>query len=311
MVSALAVKHRKVVLGGQGGDEIFGGYARYLVAYFEQCIKGAIDGTLRDGNFLVTYESIIPNLESLRLYKPMLREFWADGLFEPMDRRYFHLINRAKGLDKEINWAALEDYSAWPKFDGIFNGNNVKKTSYFDMMTNFDFKTLLPALLQVEDRMSMAHDLESRVPLLDHPLVEMAATIPADIKFKTGEMKHIFREVIRPYLPAAIVDRKDKMGFPTPVVEWMKGEAGDFVRDALSTQKALSRDLIDNRAVLERLGGEASFGRSGWGLLCLELWQSEFHDRAHEFRALTQKEPEAAVEPRLKPYAGSAPVPAS
>ena len=62
MVSELAARHRKVVLGGQGGDEIFGGYARYLIAYFEQCIKAAIDGTMHTGNFVVTYESIIPNL---------------------------------------------------------------------------------------------------------------------------------------------------------------------------------------------------------------------------------------------------------
>ena len=75
-----------MVLGGQGGDEIFGGYARYLIAYFEQCIKAAIDGTMHTGNFVVTYESIIPNLVALRNYKPLLQEFWRDGLFEDLDR---------------------------------------------------------------------------------------------------------------------------------------------------------------------------------------------------------------------------------
>ncbi len=75
--SRLASQHRKVVLGGQGGDEIFGGYARYLVAYFEQCIKAAIDGTMQNGNFIVTYESILPNLVSLRNYKPMLQRVLA------------------------------------------------------------------------------------------------------------------------------------------------------------------------------------------------------------------------------------------
>ncbi len=71
MVSQLAARHRKVVLGGQGGDEIFGGYTRYLIAYFEQCIRGAIEGTMGSGNFVVTYESIIPNLVALRNYKPL------------------------------------------------------------------------------------------------------------------------------------------------------------------------------------------------------------------------------------------------
>ena len=77
MVSQLASKLRKVVLGGQGGDEIFGGYVRYLIAYFEQCIKAAIHGTSSGGNFIVTYESIIPNLSALREYKPLMQEFCA------------------------------------------------------------------------------------------------------------------------------------------------------------------------------------------------------------------------------------------
>ena len=166
MTSQMASKHLKVVLGGQGGDEIFGGYVRYLISYFEQCIKGAIEGTMHDGNFVVTYESIIPNLATLRSYKPLLKEFWKEGLFESPDKRYFRLVNRANGLLNEINWELLEPYSAFQSFKEVFWGKNVQAESYFDSMTHFDFKTLLPALLQVEDRMSMAHGLESRVPLL-------------------------------------------------------------------------------------------------------------------------------------------------
>ena len=284
MVSGLARRHRKVVLGGQGGDEIFGGYTRYLIAYFEQCIKAAINGTMHNGNFVVTYESIIPNLTALRNYQPLLQEFWRDGLFENMDRRYFRLINRAPHLGDEIAWDALGDYSPFDTFAGIFHGDNVRKESYFDLMTHFDFKTLLPALLQVEDRVSMAHGLESRVPLLDHPLIEFAATIPSDVKFKDGTMKHVFKNALGPLLPQAIVDRKDKMGFPTPVNDWVRGEARDFVFDTLSTGAARSRELVDNRKVLEKLESEPRFGRNVWGLLCLEIWQQEFHDRAEEGR---------------------------
>ena len=286
MVSQLAAKHRKVVLGGQGGDEIFGGYTRYLIAYFEQCIKAAIDGTINDGNYIVTYESIIPNLTALHNYKPMLQEFWREGLFEDMDRRYFRLINRAPLLSDEIHWNLLGDYSPFETFQTIFNGKNVRKESYFDRMTHFDFKTLLPALLQVEDRVSMAHGLESRVPFLDHPLVEFAATMPSNVKFKDGTMKQVLKDAVRTELPDVIIDRKDKMGFPTPLTEWINGEARDFVQDTLTTRNALSRDFVDNQKLISGLDKEPKFGRKVWGLLCLELWQQEFHDQAGEFRKL-------------------------
>ena len=291
VVSALAAKHRKVVLGGQGGDEIFGGYTRYLVAYFEQCIKGAIEGSMHSGRYVVTYESIIPNLVALKNYKPMLQEFWRDGLFEDLDRRYFRLINRAPSLGDEINWAGLGQYDPFETFHGIFNGDNVGHESYFDSMTHFDFKTLLPALLQVEDRVSMAHGLESRVPFLDHRIVELAATIPADVKFENGNMKHVLRSAMRSKLPASISNRQDKMGFPVPLHEWITspGPVRDFVRDVFSSQQARSRELIDNSRVLKRMDGETQFGRQIWGLLSLELWQRAFHDRAHEYRQRLNK----------------------
>jgi asparagine synthase (glutamine-hydrolysing) len=289
IVSRAAARESKVILGGQGGDEVFGGYTRYLIAYFEQCIKAAIDGTMHDGSFVVTYESIIPNLVALRGYKPLLKEFWSDGLFDDLDARYFRLINRAPHLDGEVDFDALGDYSPFETFRGIFNGRNVGHESYFDKMTHFDFKTLLPALLQVEDRVSMAHGLESRVPLLDHELVELAATIPADVKFKDGTMKQVFKRATRSLVPDAIAQRKDKMGFPVPLHEWFAGPAREFITDTFSSRAALERDHFDNRRVLDGLARENRFGRQTWGLLCLELWQREFHDRAQHYRNLLTK----------------------
>jgi asparagine synthase (glutamine-hydrolysing) len=281
MVSKEVRKHIKVVLGGQGGDEIFGGYARYLVAYFEQCIKGAIEGTLHNGNYLVTYESIIPNLESLREYKPMLQEFWAKGVFGERDKRYWRLVNRANNYDSILAPDAINHKDTFESFHQIFWGKNVGKESYFDSMTHFDFKTILPALLQVEDRMSMAHGVEARVPFLDHPLIEFVATIPSDIKFRNGQLKRLLKVVFSDCLPTAINNRKDKMGFPVPLNLWLKrnGPAREFVGDILGSQKARSRSYLCGGLSLDAvLDSQSTYGRNLWALLSLELWHQQFID---------------------------------
>ena len=281
MVSKLASQHLKVVLGGQGGDEIFGGYARYLLAYFEQCIQAGIDGTLHDGNFVVTYESIIPNLTTLKAYKPLMKEFWSNGLFEPQDQRYFRLINRANTIEPMLKPGTIRREEAFEEFRKIFWGSNVGKESYFDMMTHFDFKTLLPALLQVEDRMSMAHGLESRVPFLDHPLVEFAATAPANVKFLNGELKRWLREAFAHKLPRTIRERKDKMGFPVPLNLWLKqgGKARDLIGDTFSSTRARTRPYLAKSLSLDEiLDSQTIYGRNLWALLSLELWHQQFID---------------------------------
>ena len=281
MVSEDASKNLKVVLGGQGGDEIFGGYARYLIAYFEKCIQGGIEGTLDNGNFIVGYESIIPNLTSLKEYKPLIKEFWSKGLFEDGDKRYFRLINRSNTIESILSPDIINHSQSFEKFESIFLSSNVGKESYFDQMTHFDFKTLLPALLQVEDRMSMAHGLESRVPFLDHPLIEFVATIPSNIKFKNGELKRILKNTFSDRIPKSIKNRKDKMGFPVPLNKWLKkgGPARDFIGDILSTSSAKSRPyLAKDFSVDSVLDTDSIYGRNIWGLLSLELWQNKFID---------------------------------
>lgn len=288
MVSGLASKHRKVVLGGQGGDEIFGGYTRYLVAYFEQCIKGAIDGTMNSGKFVVTYQSIIPNLTSLKNYKPMIKEFWRDGLFDPSYTRYYKLINRSPQMEDCIYREQLGDYNPYTSYEKIFIAENVEKNSLLDRMTHFDFKTLLPALLHLEDRMSMAHGIESRVPFLDKELVEFAATIPANIKMKDGDLKYILKESMHKYVPQIIKKRQDKMGFPTPFARWAKVETRDYIMDILSSQKAKHRDLINNEMVIKKIDSEGDYSRNLWGFFCLELWQTIFHDKAYVYRKMIE-----------------------
>ena len=297
MVSKLAAEHVKVVLGGQGGDEIFGGYARYLLAYFEQCIKAAIDGTYENGNFVVTAESIIPNLGVLREYKPLIKMFWEGGLFEPLDQRYFRLIDRSADMIDEVRWDLLDRERVYASFGEIFNSTrNVRHEAYFDSMTHFDFKTLLPALLHVEDRMSMAHGLESRVPLLDHPLVEFVATAPADVKFKGGHMKHMLRQAYSGVVPSLILERRDKMGFPVPLKEWFDGELRVFVQDIFHSESAESRQYIDARAVRKHLQTTPRFSRKLWGLLSLELWHRCFHDQAVHYRGMLESGEQAQAQ---------------
>ena len=290
MVSKLASEHVKVVLGGQGGDEIFGGYARYLIAYFEQCIKAALDGTYRDGNYIVTIESIVPNLGLLREYKTLISEFWRDGLFGPLDERYLRLIDRSVDMVDEVDWCALDRKRVLENFRAIFNNRrNVRKEAYFDSMTHFDFKCLLPALLHVEDRMSMAHGLESRVPLLDHPLIEFAATLPADIKFEGGQTKHLLRMAYADVLPAPLLNRRDKMGFPVPLKEWFTGELRDMIADVFQSTCARTRPYLNGKTLLANLDTAPRFSRKIWGLLSLELWHQAFHDRASEYRGMLDR----------------------
>lgn len=292
MVSKLASQHVKVILGGQGGDELFGGYARYVLAYFEQTIKAAIEGTYQHGNFVVTPASIIPNLGVLKEYKPMIKEFWREGLFDPLDARYFRLSNRATDFKDEIDWSILDLKSVFEQFKSIFNNeNNVQKEAYFDKMTHFDLKTLLPALLQVEDRMSMAHGLESRVPLLDHPLVEFAATVPADIKFADGKMKNLLKATFQCLLPTEILTRRDKMGFPVPLNEWLNGDLKGMLHDVLGTVRARTRPFINSNSTFYRqLDKPKQFSRKLWALLSLELWHQNVHDKHASYtQMLTDK----------------------
>ncbi|MDX1837989.1 asparagine synthase (glutamine-hydrolyzing) [Legionella taurinensis] len=296
MVSEMASKQVKVVLGGQGGDEIFGGYARYVIAYFEQCMKAAIEGNYKKGNFVVTAESIIPNLEVLNAYKPLLKRFWSHGLFEPLEKRYFTLVDRGMDLDGEVTLTAAEKEHVYNEFIEVFNAAKFEKAeSYFDSMTHFDFKCLLPSLLHVEDRVSMAHGLEARVPFLYYPLIEFAATVPANVKFADGRMKHMLKQTFATILPKQILNRKDKMGFPVPLNEWIRGDLKEFVFDILHTGLSRKDNFIDYQRIINTIDDSGKFSRKVWGFLCYEMWHQVFHDQAHTYRAMLNHNNEYAT----------------
>lgn len=279
MVSRLAAQNVKVILGGQGGDEIFSGYARYVIAYLEQALKGAIFETNEEKEHIVSLQSILPNLPYIKSYLPMLKRFWSKETFEPMDRRYFHLIDRFdgnSGIFTEDYLRQFDREAIFAKFQNLFNHPDT--LSYINKMTHFDMFGSLPGLLQVEDRVSMAVSLESRVPLLDRRIVDLVSVMPAGLKFKGGEMKYILKKVIRDIIPPEIFNRKDKMGFPVPLHIWARGPVGTFFKDILLSKKARERGIFDPGKVEALIRNEDAFGRALWGALSVELWFNTFID---------------------------------
>jgi asparagine synthase (glutamine-hydrolysing) len=279
MVSKLASENVKVVLGGQGGDEIFGGYTRFVIAYLEQAIKGAIFETTEEGEHIVSLKSILPNLQYIKQYVPMLQRFWSRDLFESMDWRYFCLIDRSEGslnLYSDDFCNGYRSQKIFERFQKMFNHPDT--LSYYNKMVHFDMVASLPALLQVEDRVSMAVSLESRVPLLDKRIVELVTSMPPRMKFKGAEMKYILKRAVGELLPPEILNRKEKMGFPVPLHIWAKNRAGEFFKDVLFSQACRERELFNHDEIEKLIDNESAFGRRLWGIINLELWFQTFID---------------------------------
>ncbi|MFL5735268.1 MAG: asparagine synthase (glutamine-hydrolyzing) [Chloroflexia bacterium] len=276
-VSKLAASQVKVVLGGQGGDELGAGYARYLVCLLERALRDAVSEA-EDWVSNFTLSELIPSLGQLRHYAPMLQSFLGSNLFGPDGSRYYALVRRgdpSRLLTPEA-LAAAGGYDPTDTYREIFTRPDT--TSYLNRMLYFDAMAMLPALLHVEDRTSMAVSIESRVPLLDHRIAELFATIPDKLKLKGGELKYIYRRAMKNTVPPAIMQRKDKMGFPVPTADWFKGPLKDWLHDLLLSERALSRGVVRKEAVAGALAGDAAYGRELWGLLCLELWFRAFVD---------------------------------
>jgi asparagine synthase (glutamine-hydrolysing) len=144
-----------------------------------------------------------------------------------------------------------------------------------------DIKTYLPLdILTKVDRMSMAHSLEARVPLLDHKLIEFAATIPPELQIREGTTKHIFRRAMRGILPSEIIERP-KRGFAVPLAGWFRGPSGPFLRDLLLSGRSGQRGVF-NADYIERLIARQAKGRELdwqlWMLVSFEMWFRTFLD---------------------------------
>jgi len=168
--------------------------------------------------------------------------------------------------------------------------------SALDQALYLDIKTYLPSLLIVEDRVSMAHSLEDRVPILDHRIAELSARIPGRLKIKGLALKQIPRRNAEGLLPRSVVGKK-KIGFLVPLATWLRGPLKQFVEDLLLTERALSRGIfkrgVVERLVREHLAGSRDHSAKLWCLLNVELWHriwidGEIPEMPHVARYLTQ-----------------------
>jgi asparagine synthase (glutamine-hydrolysing) len=274
-VSALARKHVKVVLTGEGSDELLAGYAKYpkaLVNWRAASAYGAVPAPLRAW----ISDTLVPNLPG-RLRRLARRSFLAvPRTPEAMFFDNFAAIGLARqaALLSSAHRAHATAETAYGPSRQFFDAPNGGSTT-LDRLLYTDLKTYLVELLMKQDQMSMAASIESRVPFLDHKLVEFAAALPVRMKLRGFTTKWVLREAVRDIIPAGILSRK-KMGFPVPFAVWMKGAWGNVARDVLLDSRSRERGIIDPPAV-ERLitahaSGEAEGGDALWSLLNLELW---------------------------------------
>lgn len=295
MVAKKAREKVKVMLGGQGGDELFGGYARYILMYFSEVVNSAIDNDLDNPRLKPRPEKLIGQLGLLKKYKPLFQQFMRDDFFASPAKRYYSLINRAVDLSpQEINFKDLPMEQVYDRYESAFNCSSLEDECIFNKAMSFDLKYSLPALLHVEDRVSMAHGLESRVPFLDHRVVEFSAQISPELKVKNDEVKAFLTSCFQDILPEQIVNRRDKMGFPVPINNWLKKDVKNFVLDILSSDNAKNRPYLNIEYIKNNLNA-GTYSRKLWGILSLELWFQEFYDRHHMYKKmLTSIKQEAA-----------------
>ena len=283
LVAEEAAKHVKVVLGGDGGDENFAGYDRYagqrLVDYY--CL---LPQWFRQG----IVKKISDRIPESFGYKSMAQKAaWVNemSLFSGGERyaqslgvlRFTHESKRKLFTESAIQ--SLGDPSSGEKILQFFNADNADNV--VDKMLYTDLMTRIPDhLLTIGDRMTMAHSLESRAPLIDYKVVEFAATIPANLKLnnralKGNHLKYILREVASRYLPQELITLK-KQGFRFPLGIWFRTDLKDFLRRLFDQSRFVELGLfeksyIDN-LLEEHISGKVDHNYRIWVLLNLEFW---------------------------------------
>lgn len=282
-VSRETRKHVTVALNGDGGDESFAGYERYLAMRLSEKYH-KIPSLLRKG-LIESAVNLLPNSATKRRSKAKDLKRFVKAASLPKVERYLSLVNAIDKSSKENIYT--EDFKTQVKsadsaqflkewFDKT-NGNGIVDATMFT-----DQMTYLPNDLLVKvDIASMANSLEARSPLLDHKVIEFAASLPENLKLKGAENKSLLKKVGVRLVPREVLYRK-KMGFGVPIANWLRGELKDFLRDNLLSEKFAKRGILKQdvveKMINEHLSGEKDNYNQLWTILMLELWFQRFID---------------------------------
>jgi asparagine synthase (glutamine-hydrolysing) len=282
-VSELARRHVTVVLTGEGSDELMAGYGKYPRALLNWRAAGAyalVPGRARRwiADRLVPAMPGVAGRYARRSFLAMPRT--PEAMFFD-NFAAVGLARQRRVLAPSLTADATSDraYAASRTYFDAPNG----RSTLLDRLLYTDIKTYLVELLMKQDQMSMAASIESRVPFLDHRLVEFVASLPPRMKLRGLTTKWILREAVRDILPAEILTRR-KMGFPVPFSGWVRRQWQPAVREVLLDGRTRQRGLFDAAGV-ERLLDDHAAGRTDggdviWSLLNVELWYRTFIDGA-------------------------------
>ena len=272
-----------VALSGDGGDELWAGYARHGVERWEQRVRSALGPAAGAAGLLGRALPLsIKGARALRHLASSPAQAYAlkhaYGMFEPDAKARLYSGDFAARVRTADPFAPFRD-----AYDRCGSPDPVDRALYVDVRTY-----MVDDILTKVDRMSMAVSLEARDPLLDHRLLEFAATVPSSLKLKDGRGKYLLRRVLERRLPPAILQR-GKQGFEAPIGEWLRGPLAPMVDSLLTDGQFRTRGIFDDREV-SRLWREHRDARADhrhrlWQLVMLELWFRQFIDRAPAARA--------------------------
>ncbi len=281
-VAELTRQHVTVALTGDGGDELFAGYPRYRAVWLGEKVD-RLPRIVRRALSSRWWQRL-PGSHRQKSLLRRLRRF-SEALAQPPLRRYLEWI----AIFRESQRATLysEDFlNVLPDADPLdFLASAAARSSQRDPVTSIcltDLLTYLPCDLMTKvDIAAMAHGLETRPPLLDHRVVELAARMPLRHKFRWGRGKGILRHAFADLLPGPI-RRRSKMGFGVPLDHWFRGPLADLARQVLLDRRTLGRGLFRPEAVTElvqsHVNGRADHSYRLWALLVLEMWQRQWLD---------------------------------